>query len=255
MATDHRPSGGRWVGWIAAVALIGLVAGGSVASAIHVQNELTNQAQTVLDEAGIPADVRYSGLDATISGWASAAEMRRGADLVRAVEGTRSVSVESDEPEGELETNAPEPTPDGPSIPSSTSSPTTASPSPTTASPSPPPTTTAPLPTVNIYFQGSSSTLLASQAAKLPPVAAWMKTNPTARVEVRGHTDNGLTAAQRESLSRRRAQAVAAALQQQGIPGERLVIRALGSGDRAADNETKQGRAQNRRVDFAIVRS
>lgn len=254
MATDHRPSGGRWVGRIAAVALIGLVAGGSVASAIHVQNELTNQAQTVLDEAGIPADVRYSGLDATISGWASDAEMRRGADLVRAVKGTRSVSLESTEPDGELETNAPESTPYGPSIPSSTS-PATASPSPTTATPSPTPTTTAPLPTVDIYFQGSSSTLLVSQAAKLPPVAAWMKTNPTARVEVRGHTDNGLTAAQRESLSRRRAQAVVAALQQQGVPGERLVIRALGSGDRAADNETKQGRAQNRRVDFAIVRS
>lgn len=248
MATEHLPSRAPWVGRVAAVALIGLVAGGSVASAIHVQNRLTSQAQAVLDNAGIPADVKYSGLDAEISGFASDEELARGVLLVSKVTGTRNVTVAS----SDVEQTGPEL---DPSVAPTTTVPTTAQP--TTASPSatPTPTKTTPLPDVDIYFAGSSATISASQTAKLQQVASWMKSNPTGRVEVRGHTDNGLTASGREELSRQRAQVVVVALGELGISGERFVIRALGSNASAADNETKEGRAKNRRVDFAVVRS
>lgn len=254
MATEHQPSRSPVVGRLAGVALIILVVGGSVGSALLAQNNLTAQAQAVLDNAGIPADAKYSGLDAEISGWASEAEMARGADLIRKIPGTRSVKIVEDDSAdptgGELD-------PTDPATTSSSPKPSSASPTTPSASPSatPSPTTTAPLPDLDILFAGSSASLSASQAAKLRQVATWMNANPSARVEVRGHTDNGLTASQREKLSRQRAQVVVTALEQLGIGGQRLVIRAMGSTDSAANNDTAEGRAKNRRVDFAVVRS
>ncbi|MCG9703103.1 OmpA family protein [Vibrio natriegens] len=50
-------------------------------------------------------------------------------------------------------------------------------------------------------------------------------------------------------LSERRAQSVADYLAQQGIDASRLTVIGLGENSPVASNETKEGRAQNRRVE------
>ena len=65
-----------------------------------------------------------------------------------------------------------------------------------------------------------------------------------------GHTDNTSTPAHNQQLSERRAQAVVAALTQQGVAASRLQAAGFGQTRPLADNATEPGRAQNRRVEL-----
>ena len=51
----------------------------------------------------------------------------------------------------------------------------------------------------------------------------------------------------------RRAEAVLAALSKRGVPPEKVAARGYGTQRPVADNETEEGRARNRRVEFSIV--
>ena len=68
-----------------------------------------------------------------------------------------------------------------------------------------------------------------------------------------GHTDSIGTEAYNQKLSMRRAEAVKAYLVGKGIPGERISIDGKGETQPVADNKTKEGRAQNRRVEVEIT--
>jgi OOP family OmpA-OmpF porin len=68
-----------------------------------------------------------------------------------------------------------------------------------------------------------------------------------------GHTDSIGSAAYNQKLSMRRAEAVKAYLISKGIPGERISIDGKGETQPVADNKTKEGRAQNRRVEVEIT--
>jgi OOP family OmpA-OmpF porin len=68
-----------------------------------------------------------------------------------------------------------------------------------------------------------------------------------------GHTDSIGSAAYNQKLSMRRAEAVKAYLVGKGIPGERISIDGKGETQPVADNKTKEGRAQNRRVEVEIT--
>jgi OOP family OmpA-OmpF porin len=63
-----------------------------------------------------------------------------------------------------------------------------------------------------------------------------------------GHTDSSGSEAYNQKLSERRAQSVADYLQAKGIATGRLKASGAGEGEPIADNATKEGRAQNRRV-------
>jgi outer membrane protein OmpA-like peptidoglycan-associated protein len=63
-----------------------------------------------------------------------------------------------------------------------------------------------------------------------------------------GHTDNTGTDAYNQELSERRAQSVASYLQGKGIAVGRLAASGAGESEPIADNDTEEGRAQNRRV-------
>lgn len=73
------------------------------------------------------------------------------------------------------------------------------------------------------------------------------------RVEVQGHTDNVGSVAYNQDLSQRRAEAVVRALVARGVPPEKLRARGYGTQRPIADNDTDEGRAANRRVEFQIV--
>ncbi len=73
------------------------------------------------------------------------------------------------------------------------------------------------------------------------------------RVEVQGHTDTTGGLALNAQLSLERAQAVREALIKKGVPPERLVAHGYGPLRPLTENATEAGRAQNRRVEFAIL--
>lgn len=84
---------------------------------------------------------------------------------------------------------------------------------------------------------------------QLKKVADFLKTYPSSRAEIEGHTDNVGDAAYNKDLSRRRAAAVRQALIDRfSADGSRLTAEGYGPERPRADNATAEGRASNRRV-------
>jgi OOP family OmpA-OmpF porin len=75
---------------------------------------------------------------------------------------------------------------------------------------------------------------------------------PTADIEIAGHTDSDGEDAFNQTLSEKRAQAVADYLVKAGLPASRFTATGYGSSQPVASNETDEGKAQNRRIDFLV---
>jgi len=74
-------------------------------------------------------------------------------------------------------------------------------------------------------------------------------------IEVQGHTDNVNTDAYNLKLSKERANAVKNYLvTKHGIESERLITKGYGESKPVASNDTEEGRAKNRRVEFLILK-
>ena len=71
-------------------------------------------------------------------------------------------------------------------------------------------------------------------------------------IEVQGHTDSTGSLKLNERLSQRRADAVKAFLVTQGVPADRLVAKGYGPSQPLADNKTRAGREENRRVTLRV---
>jgi len=74
-------------------------------------------------------------------------------------------------------------------------------------------------------------------------------------VEVQGYTDKTGTETYNFNLSQRRAETVLRYLVSKNVPLFRINIVGLGEENPVADNKTKQGREQNRRVEVRVLRS
>jgi OOP family OmpA-OmpF porin len=107
------------------------------------------------------------------------------------------------------------------------------------------------LPGVN--FETNSDRLLAGAESELDAAAATLRKNPGISVEVAGHTDSDGAADYNEGLSSRRATTVRDYLAAQGIAESRLTIRGYGESQPIADNATRDGKAQNRRVVLRVL--
>jgi len=104
-----------------------------------------------------------------------------------------------------------------------------------------------------IEFNLGSDRIASSKAALLDLTARAASDCPgTLRVE--GHTDDTGSSAFNENLSRRRAEAVRAALIQRGVAPSRIIAAGYGSARPIGDNATEEGRALNRRIEIRIVR-
>jgi len=106
----------------------------------------------------------------------------------------------------------------------------------------------------NIFFETGSAELKKESLAELTKLMQFMLKNPDIRIEISGHTDNVGTDAKNQKLSENRANAVANYLYSNGIDKQR--VRAVGYGKtRPIDtNDTEQGRANNRRTMFEIIK-
>jgi OOP family OmpA-OmpF porin len=75
---------------------------------------------------------------------------------------------------------------------------------------------------------------------------------PSANIEIAGHTDAEGEEAANQTLSEKRAQAVVDHLVRAGLPADRFTAVGYGSAQPLAPNETGDGRAQNRRIEFVV---
>jgi outer membrane protein OmpA-like peptidoglycan-associated protein len=108
--------------------------------------------------------------------------------------------------------------------------------------------------TERVQFETGSAELLDESTSLLDEVAKVMNEHPEiTRVRVDGHTDTVGGSAMNRKLSQRRAKSVRAYLISAGVQGKRLQAKGFGLDKPIADNETEEGRYQNRRVEFSIL--
>ena len=105
----------------------------------------------------------------------------------------------------------------------------------------------------NITFDTNSYVVKPQFKNTLDSVATVLKTYPDSTIIVSGHTDTTGTDAINNPLSVNRASSVASYLESQGISTSRITSRGYGSKQPVASNATLAGRAQNRRVEIAII--
>jgi len=79
------------------------------------------------------------------------------------------------------------------------------------------------------------------------------KRNPDLKVEIDGHADSTGSPAYNMTLSEKRAEAVKKYFVDQGIDPDRITTKGFGMTKPAASNDTKEGRAKNRRVELTPV--
>jgi outer membrane protein OmpA-like peptidoglycan-associated protein len=119
--------------------------------------------------------------------------------------------------------------------------------------PPPPPPVTRRIVLRGVNFAFDSAEITSESEVILDAAADSLKESPGVRVEVAGHTDSTGPEAYNEGLSKRRAQAVFDYLTGQGIDASRLDAAGYGESRPVADNGTRDGRAQNRRVELNVL--
>ena len=105
-----------------------------------------------------------------------------------------------------------------------------------------------------VNFESSSAALTPDSYPVLDVVIRSMMAYPEVNVEIRGYTDSQGPASFNLDLSQRRADSVKQYLVNAGVDPARIVTRGLGEADPIADNNSPQGRAQNRRIEFSRQR-
>jgi OOP family OmpA-OmpF porin len=104
-----------------------------------------------------------------------------------------------------------------------------------------------------IEFETGKSEIRGISAPVLESAAAVLVQYPTLRVRVTGHTDNVGSRETNVLLSKRRAEAVKAYLMKRGVEADRIETLGEGPDSPMTSNSTRQGRQQNRRIEFQII--
>ncbi len=109
------------------------------------------------------------------------------------------------------------------------------------------------LPESMVNFGFDSSNLTATAKTNLDKLATVLKNNPDTNINIYGHTDSKGSESYNQGLSERRAAAVKSYLVSKGVSSGRMFTMGMGESDPRSSNATETGRAQNRRVEFAIT--
>ena len=114
--------------------------------------------------------------------------------------------------------------------------------------------TEAKIVTHGINFDVDKASLKPESMGTLNMVLRVMKDNPDLKFEIDGYTDNSGQAAHNLTLSQERADAVKDELIKLGIDPSRLTAKGFGDTKPISDNNTSEGKANNRRVEFVRMK-
>jgi len=106
--------------------------------------------------------------------------------------------------------------------------------------------------TNEIHFAFDKSDIKPSSYPVIDEIIRSIQSKNVVAVRVEGHTDSYGTDAYNQKLSERRANSVMNYLTSHGIPADKISAVGMGESKPVADNTTKVGRAQNRRVEFHL---
>jgi outer membrane protein OmpA-like peptidoglycan-associated protein len=109
--------------------------------------------------------------------------------------------------------------------------------------------------THGILFDTGSDVIKPESGPTLRTILALLNEDPGLKFAIEGHTDDQGGSKVNGPLSERRAEAVKAWLVKQGIAAGRLTPKGLGQSKPLDANDTAEGRANNRRVEFVKVGS
>lgn len=103
-----------------------------------------------------------------------------------------------------------------------------------------------------LYFETGKTTLKPESQVQLSNIAAILKAYPNVHLKMGGYTDNTGDAALNKKLSNDRAGAALQELVKLGTDAARLSAEGYGPEHPVANNDTPEGRAQNRRIDIRV---
>lgn len=106
----------------------------------------------------------------------------------------------------------------------------------------------------NITFVDGKTYLTPESFIELNKLAAWLLRHPSTEIQINGHSDNTGLAFRNQKVSEMRARAVFEYLISKGVQNK-MYFRGFGSTKPLGSNETDQGRALNRRVEFEIIKN
>ncbi len=105
----------------------------------------------------------------------------------------------------------------------------------------------------DVLFETGQTELAPDARANLEDVVELLQTEPDKRIRIEGHTDSTGPASVNERISLERAEAVRDELAAMGIDSGRITAIGMGEDYPIANNDTADGRSQNRRVDVILL--
>jgi cytochrome c oxidase subunit 2 len=106
----------------------------------------------------------------------------------------------------------------------------------------------------NINFDTGSANLTTNSRYELDNLVQALNDFKNVEIQIEGYTDNTGDPSANQVLSTNRANAVMNYLLNKGISGQRLASVGFGQENEAASNDTEEGRAANRRIEFKITK-
>ncbi|HYG02258.1 MAG TPA: OmpA family protein [Chryseosolibacter sp.] len=106
----------------------------------------------------------------------------------------------------------------------------------------------------NIYFDFDKTTLKPESFIELDKVVDFLQQNKSVEIEIAGHTDNKGSDEYNENLSQGRSQSVVDYIISKGVEEFRLKAHGYGESRPLDTNDTEEGRASNRRVEFTVLK-
>lgn len=106
----------------------------------------------------------------------------------------------------------------------------------------------------NIFFENGKYYLLPESYQELNKLANYLLKNPNLQIQINGHSDNAGLKFKNLRISELRARAVFDYLIIKGVQNK-LLFKGYGSEMPVASNDTDEGRAKNRRVEFEIIKN
>jgi OOP family OmpA-OmpF porin len=103
-----------------------------------------------------------------------------------------------------------------------------------------------------VNFENNKDVLTIDSKTTLEVAYNALVANSGIQIEISGHTDSKGHDQYNQDLSLRRAQAVRNWLVKKGIASNRMSTVGKGEKEPIADNATKEGRAENRRIEFYV---